>query len=113
MFQKDDYIVVLELKNIGEFTQCAKNDYIFKQKNDAQYIIPYIDLSGSDTNANDTLLYNKTANLLDWRYATQEEIALYELNGKPCSITELLKNTKPVAEDFDYLIEIFTKLNIK
>lgn len=111
MFQKDDYIVVLELNDIS--TSCAKEEWIFKQRETQSSLCPCVDLKGSTDNSNGTLKFDKSYTLRNWRYATQEEIALYELNGKPCSISELVKNTKPVAEDFYYLIEIFTKLNIK
>lgn len=108
MFQENDYIVVLEFKEIQ--TNCAKVDYVFKQRLDSNVIMPCVDLKGSFDNSNGTLLFNKSSSLIDWRYATPSEIALYELNGKPCSIIE---NIKPIVENFDYLIEIFTKLNIK
>ena len=94
-------------------TACAKKGYIFKQRDAAKSITPCIDLRGSTDNANNTLTFDKSYNLKDWRYATQEEIDLYELNGKPCSIKEIVENIKPSVENFDYLIEIFNNLNIK
>ena len=111
MFKKDNYIVTLNIKDIGSFTQCAKINYIFKQSIDSEYIIPRIDLVGSTSNANDTLLYNKRGNLLDWKYATTEEIFEYERIGKPFDVTKLV----PVVRNnsYDYLIALFKKLGIK
>lgn len=72
MFEKDDYIVVLD---VGSFsTYCAKNGYCLKQRKDNKSIHPYIDLDGSRSNGNNSLEFDKTNHLKDWRYATQFEI---------------------------------------
>lgn len=80
MFKKGDYIVTLI---VTTWTNCAKNNYIFKQSKNYEKIYPCIDLSGSSSNGNDSLKFDKTGTLKDWRYATPIEIEEYESLGKP------------------------------
>lgn len=87
MFRKDDYIVVLD---IGDFyTACAKNNYIFKQKENNNAIYPVCDLNGNKNNGNSTLTFDKNQSLKDWRYALPHEIEAYEQAGKPIDVTKL------------------------
>jgi hypothetical protein len=93
MFKKDDYIVILE---IGSFvTNCGKNNYCFKQREDGYYVKPCIDLAGKLYNDNPGLKFNKYDHLKDWRYATPEEIAEYDRLGKPFDVTVLDKKEEP------------------
>lgn len=88
------YIVVLKLNSTG--SRCAKEDYIFKQRETLDHIAPCVDLDGSNTNANTTLLFNRSDILADWRYATDKEVELYESVGKPCSIHDV----KPTIPEY-------------
>jgi len=85
-FKKGDYIVTLE----GNFaTDCGKKNYCFKQRIDCEYINPVYDLRGDKSNGNHTMAFDKKSLLLDWRYATSEEIAEYDRLGKPYDVTTL------------------------
>lgn len=96
MFKKDDYIVVL---NIGDFsTHCALPNYCFKQRKDSKSIYPYVDITGSKSNGNNSLEFNKSNNLKDWRYATQQEIDEYERLGKPFDVTTITNSENPRYE---------------
>lgn len=105
MFKKGDYIVTL---NAISTSQCSRNNFIFKQREDADGMQPCIDLDGSRTNGNGSHTFDKKFNLRDWRYATQKEIDEYERLGYPYDVTTL--QIEP--EDTSYLIEIFAKNNI-
>lgn len=85
MFKKDEYIVTL-WKTVG--TSCAKDNYIFKQREKYDYLKPYIDLDGDGGNGNNKLPFNNPL-VFKWRYATPQEIAEYERLGKPFDVTEL------------------------
>lgn len=87
-FKKGDYIVTLKISE-GYTTDCAKENYCFKQKCD-NGSLSVEDLFGY-ANGNSGLRYGKTNNLLDWRYATPEEIAEYDRLGKPYDVTTLKK----------------------
>lgn len=96
MFKKGDYIVVLD---IGSFpTDCAKNGYCLKQRKNNKSIHPYIDLDGSRSNGNNSLEFDKTNNLKDWRYATPQEIDEYERLGKPFDVTKITNSENPRYE---------------
>ncbi len=87
MFLKDEYIVTLILKE--KQTCCAKENYIFKQREDRTGIYPCVDLEGSCSNSNDSYSFGRLRNLLDWRYADLDEIEEYERIGKPYDVTTL------------------------
>ena len=86
-FKKGDYIVVLKLGSVS--TACAKENYCFKQRRNDECLSPARDLDGDTDNANQTLTFDKSDELLDWRYATDEEIAKYNEIGKPYDITTM------------------------
>jgi hypothetical protein len=93
-FKEGDYIVTLEINSFD--TNCAKNNYCFKQRVTGTSIKPCVDLSGSGINGNHNLRFDKSRNLIDWRYATKEEIAEYDRLGGPYDVTTLNKvETKP------------------
>lgn len=85
-FKEGDYIVTLD---VTITTHCAKNNYCFKQKHNSTYIMPSVDLKGSGSNSNTELTFNKNKGLKDWRYATSDEIAEYNVLGKPYDVTTL------------------------
>lgn len=105
--KKNSYFVVLELRNIA--TACAKVNYIFKQKEDAEYSFPDIDLHDSTSNLNDSLLFDNSNNLKAWRYATADEIALYDLHKKPCSVSGIPEK----KQDYSYLTKLLKKYGIR
>lgn len=80
MFKKDDYIVILDGNNYG-----FKTNYIIKQRENIEYVRPYLDCKHSKTNGLPSLVYNSSV----WRYATQEEIDEYDRLGKPYDVTTL------------------------
>lgn len=88
MFKKDDYIVTLKVDPRIN-TDCAKDNYIFRQEKDADSLQLTKDLKGV-RNGNDTLRADKTNYLKDWRYATAQEIAEYDRLGKPYDVTTLI-----------------------
>ena len=93
MFKKGDYVVTL--KTVIQ-TDCAKDNYIFKQRLTENSIHPCIDLSGSKSNGNLSLTFDKNQSLKDWRYALPHEIEAYEQAGKPIDVTKL--TTEPQYE---------------
>lgn len=88
-FKKGNYVVTLE--GDFSFSNCCKQNYIFKIREDCYYIRPEIDLKGSTTNGSGIMTFDKKKNLKDWRYATPEEIAEYDRLGKPYDVTILQK----------------------
>ena len=91
MFKRDDYIVYL-----GE----AKSDQFlinncFKQREDNECLVPYLDSIGSKRNGWGYIEY-KTASR--WRYATPAEIAEYDKQGRPYDVTTLNTPTGAVCE---------------
>lgn len=100
MFKKGDYIVTTQVDQ-SYTLHCAKNNYCFKQVREFKGIAPEVDLKGSKTNDNPTLSFDKSALLLDWRYATEEEAKEYDRIGKPYDTTALKTNQstpKPVQQ---------------
>jgi hypothetical protein len=100
MFRKGDYIVTLKVPN---GYNCAKKNYCFKIRIDHKGIYPEIDLKGSKSNGHDILSFDKKESLLDWRYATPEEIAEYDRLDKPYDVTTL--NTKTKSTDMKAIQE--------
>ena len=88
MFKQNEYIVTLKV-DTNFSTNCARDNWCFKQMYDREYIAPYIDLSESTGNSNGNLQFDKSKELKDWRYATPEEIAEYDKLGKPFDVTTL------------------------
>lgn len=88
-FKKGDYIVTLNVTI--SHTDCGKNNYCFKQRENNVFISPEVDLNGYKANSNNTLTFDKSNNLQNWRYATPEEIAEYDRLGKPYDVTTLNK----------------------
>ena len=75
-FIKNDYIVVLDTVSNGTF----KVGYCFKQREDNDYIRPYLDAIGQDNNGTTYISFHKTDR---WRKATRAEIKRYNALGKP------------------------------
>jgi len=101
-FKKGDYIVTLKVSTESN-TNCAKNNYCFKQRIDSKSIAPEIDLNGYALNENELLSFNKQESLINWRYATQEEIGHYDKIDEPYDVTTLIKTFPRVMlmSDFD------------
>jgi len=104
MFKKDDYIVTIKIKNDYSTYNCGKNNHCFKQRKHATFMCPVKGvMSGSETDSNVSLTFDKRDKLLDWRYATKEEIAEYDRLGKPYDVTTLIKS--PFKKD-DYIVVV-------
>lgn len=106
-FKKGDYIVTLDIKDIC--TYCAKKNYCFKQRNNNIYVEPERDLSGNEYNNNTFLTFDKKSSLINWRYATPEEIAEYDRLGKPFNVTTLHKKEEPKSLIGRYLKALVDK----
>lgn len=108
MFKKNDYIVTLEVNIIH--SDCGKNNYCFKQRYDSSHICPCCDLIGSNGNANQSLTFEKSENLTNWRYATKQEIEEYDRLGKPYDVTTLKEDMKDCLYDIDEINKLILKL---
>lgn len=86
MFKEGNYIVTLKVRDWYD-DNCAKDNYCFKQRIDSYYINPEIDLKGAKDNGHRVMTSDKSKRLLDWRYATEEEIEEYERFGGPFDVT--------------------------
>ena len=89
-FKRGDYIVTLDVRS-SEAINCGKNNYCFKQREDEYYIQPVCDLKGSKDNGHNVLTFDKSEYLKDWRYATKDEICIYNELQKPFDVTNLPK----------------------
>jgi len=99
MFKKGDYIVCLNLK--GDY-RSTKINFITKQRIDASSLYVERDINGNPNGATD-LKFDKSVDLLDWRYATKEEIAEYDRLGKPYDVTTL-KTENWIPKVGDYIV---------
>ena len=88
-FKRGDYIVTLDVTSV--VINCGKNNYCFKQREDEYYIQPVCDLKGSKDNGHSVLTFDKSEDLKDWRYATKDEICIYNELQKPFDVTTLPK----------------------
>lgn len=115
-FVKGDYIVCLDTPE--KDTSFPKN-YIFKQRENGDYLLSELDVGGSKTNGWCLINYNKksisTTPSYNWRYATPEEIAEYNRLGKPYDVTTLNKvKSEPVKEEStSFPDNISSEINMK
>lgn len=84
IFQKDSYIVFLKESDEPAF----KRNYCFKQRENYDYLRPYLDCKGSETNGWNSIHVEDPET---WRYATEDEIFAYEQLGKPYDVTTFPK----------------------
>lgn len=112
-FIKNDYIVILDMRE--DFSDCARNNYCFKIRKNDTGINPCVDIEGRTGNGNNSLKADKTSYLKDWRYATNEEIAHYELVLKPFDVTKITTSSSShglvigTKYDADILTEWYRK----
>lgn len=99
MFKQGDYVVCLNLK--GDY-KSTKINFITKQIRDASSLYVERDINGFPNGADD-LKFDKSVDLLDWRYATKEEIAEYDRLGKPYDVTTL-KTEDWIPKIGDYIV---------
>jgi hypothetical protein len=90
MFKQGDYIVLLENTEFDAW----KKDFVFKQREDCDWLRPEIDLRGDDTNGNtricfDPLNYRAAGKSYSWRYAEDYEIEAYDQVNRPVNISQL------------------------
>jgi hypothetical protein len=96
--QKDSYIVILKLKKNNPTTDCARENYCFKQREDSYCIAPLVDLRGTKFNFNSSYQFDTGIGsyISSWRYANDAEVEEYDRLGKPYDVTTLLSNdSKP------------------
>ena len=84
MFKKDSHIVYL-----GDSSDSFIENYCFKQRENYDYLRPYLDCKGNVDNGWGKMRYRRT----NWRYATQDEIFAYEQLGEPYDVTTLLQTS--------------------
>lgn len=101
MFKEGDYIVALKIhpKFNGD---TSKENFITKQKVDSEYLNVEKDID-NESNWNTNLHFSKKDLLLDWRYATKEEIAEYDRLGHGFDVTTL-KSENWVPKVGDYVV---------
>jgi hypothetical protein len=86
--EKGEYFVTLQVES-SSGTACAKNNFVFKQREDAAYSKPVTDTRGSSGNGNSCISFDLKKDLKAWRFATKEEIAEYDRLGIPYDVTTL------------------------
>jgi len=88
-FKKGDYIVLLDTPTTD--TSFPKN-HIFKQIKNYHYLLSELDINGSKTNGWGLVNFSKKdyRTNYNWRYATPEEIDMYNFNNKPVSVEKSL-----------------------
>jgi hypothetical protein len=79
MFKKGDYIVLTAGNECAEF----KNQHIFKQAKDHDFLSVEKDLLGDKNGWAHYQFKKKTLYAGEWRYATQHEILLYDTFDRP------------------------------
>lgn len=82
-FLTNDYIVILKGSGRGFL-----ENYIYKQREDCDFIRPYVDSKGSKANGWSACNFYTNER---WRYATPQEKALYNRTLKPVHISNVLK----------------------
>lgn len=95
-FKKGDYIVLLD--TLTTDTSFPKN-HIFKQRQNHHYLLSELDISGSKANGWCLVNFSKKdcSTNYNWRYATPEEIDMYNFSNKPFDVTTL-QTEKPVEK---------------
>jgi len=86
MFKKDEYIVCL---NTPRKDSSFPTDYIFKQREDCEYLCVYLDAIGLTGNGWGQIRFDGTNQFSKWRNATIREIEEYEKRGIPYNVTTL------------------------
>ena len=94
-FKKDEYIIFTQGLSDSDFPL----NYIFKQRQDEDYLSVYKDATGTENGWARHRNFNKfylpdgqtEPIITDWRYATKEEIAEYNRLGEPYDVTTLNK----------------------
>ncbi len=85
MFKENDYIVILRPKENN--SRYIKHGWCYKQREDSKHVYVKVDCTGGPTKISDLTFYEKL-----WRYATPEEIAVYDIRGEPFDTKELLND---------------------
>ena len=114
-FKKNEYIVFTEGLGSSNFPL----NYIFKQKENKDYLSVYQDTSGQENgwewhrNFYKSYLPNGQTEpiITDWRYATKEEIAEYDRLGKPYDVTTLNKPKFEVRKWYSFDWNIISNIN--
>jgi hypothetical protein len=92
MFREGEYIVTLKVD--GTNHNCARTDFCFKQRLDSSYLRPVVDLQGDIDNGHSAMSYDRQKWLIDWRYATDYEIEVYESLFKPYDTSKINQKTE-------------------
>jgi hypothetical protein len=89
-FSKDDYIVLLN-EDYMRFSTSFKPHHCLKQREESDYIRPYLDCSGSGRNGWGEIKFKNLG--ISWRYATHDEALQYDKVGKPYCTKEFSLET--------------------
>lgn len=113
MIYKDEYIVTIEATCSG-----FPDNYIFKQRDNSDYLRPYLDSNGLNDNGLPQINLNTLGRR--WRYAVREEIDLYNIHNKPNTIKHLIYKGDEVVtirecrnRDYSYSISERTMLIVE
>lgn len=99
-FKENDYIVVLQKPNGNQ--SYLKINYIFKQYRNSKDLYATKDVTGSGTTCSDVTFNEKDT----WRYATSEEIDMYDFSNEPVCIEDANKISFLVARLEDYVLSL-------
>jgi len=97
-----DYIVTVRVTD--QTHNCGRNNYCFKLRTTNVGVYPCIDLRGSTNNGHDYMSWDLQHYLLEWRFATPEEITEYDRLGKPYNVFDLKKGF-PKKDDYIVTLE--------
>lgn len=89
--------------------RCGKVGYVYKQRETSKYLRPAVDLERSTINGHNIIVFDCSAYLTKWRYATQEEIDHYEKIGEPFHYSEVGKVSNLVDYEIVYDAYYFCK----
>jgi len=88
IWKKGCYIVLIKPAYKGNFFSSSyKEDFIYKQRDDRNYLRTLYDSSGSCKNGQPG--YSATNNW-NWRFATEQESAAYDIAGKPIKASDVI-----------------------
>lgn len=89
MFKQDEYIVILEGGSLGDpENETFPNNFIYKQREEKEYLRPYLDNQLDTSNGRPGLDYDQKH--CKWRYATEKEAKAYEEYTAPLNINKII-----------------------
>ena len=100
-FNKDDYIVLINIPNHLIGKGAYLNNHVYKQREANICLRTYLDSLHSLSNGWNII---ECINMTNWRYATIEEKELYDKANEPIDVTTLIK--KPIMSNYNYLLPL-------